>query len=113
MQAVKLQYDEGFPLYAPRYEGEMGLLGSCGLMPNAFSCGMTTKNRIVIDANGDLYKCHRLSGKKEYSVGNIFDGINKNHPVYQMFRDTSIKDEQCKKCNILPICQGGCKSNVI
>ena len=83
MQAVKLQYDEGFPLYAPRYEGEMGLLGSCGLMPNAFSCGMTTKNRIVIDANGDLYKCHRLSGKKEYSVGNIFDGINKNHPVYQ------------------------------
>lgn len=113
LQVVKTQFDKGFPLYKPRYDGEMGLIGAFGLMPNAFSCGMTTKNRFSIDADGTLYKCHRLSGKKEYSCGNVFDGIDKNCDVYKMFRNTEITDEECKKCNILPICQAGCKSQRI
>lgn len=113
LQAVKTQFEEGFPLYKPRYDGEMGVVGAFGLMPNAFSCGMTTKNRISIDADGTLYKCHRLSGKKEYSCGTVFDGIKKENEVYQLFRNTVIEDEQCKRCNILPICQGGCKSQRI
>lgn len=113
LQAVKTQFDKGFPLYKPRYDGEMGMIGAFGLMPNAFSCGMTTKKRFSIDADGTLYKCHRLSGKKEFSCGNIFDGIDKECSVYKMFRNTKITDEECKKCNILPICQAGCKSQRI
>jgi len=113
LQAVKTQFDSGFPLYKPRYDGEMGLIGAFGLMPNAFSCGMTTKNRISIDADGKLYKCHRLSGKEKYSCGSVFDGIDENNAIYKMFRNTKIYDEDCKNCNILPICQGGCKSQRI
>ena len=113
LQVVKTQMKQGFPLYKPRYDGEMGMIGAFGLMPNAFSCGMTTKNRFSIDADGTLYKCHRLSGKKEYSCGNVFTGIDKNCSVYKMFRNTAITDEECKKCNILPICQAGCKSQRI
>ena len=110
LQAVKTQFNSGFPLYKPRYDGELGLIGAFGLMPNAFSCGMTTKNRISIDADGKLYKCHRLSGKVKYSCGSVFDGIDTNNYVYKLFRNTEIFDPECKKCNILPICQGGCKS---
>lgn len=113
LQAVKTQFNEGFPLYKPRYDGDMGLIGAFGLMPNAFSCGMTTKNRISIDADGTLYKCHRLSGKKEFACGTVFDGISEDNKIYKFFRNTTITDEQCKKCNILPICQGGCKSQRI
>lgn len=113
LQAVKTQFNEGFPLYKPRYDGAIGMIGAFGLMPNAFSCGMTTKNRITIDSDGCLYKCHRLSGKKQYACGTVFDGIDKNNEIYMFFRKTTIEDEDCKKCNILPICQGGCKSQRI
>lgn len=113
LQAVKTQFDQGFPLYKPRYDGEMGMIGAFGLMPNAFSCGMTTKNRFSIDADGTLYKCHRLSGKKELSCGSVFNGVNTDCVVYRMFRNMEITDEECKRCNILPICQAGCKSQRI
>ena len=113
LQAVKTQFSEGFPLYKPRYDGDMGLIGAFGLMPNAFSCGMTTKNRISIDADGTLYKCHRLSGKKEFACGTVFDGISEDNSIYRIFRNTTIEDEECKKCNLLLICQGGCKSQRI
>lgn len=113
LQAVKTQFSEGFPLYKPRYDGDMGLVGAFGLMPNAYSCGMTTKNRISIDADGRLYKCHRLSGKNEYACGTVFKGITEDNKIYKIFRNTTIMDEECKKCNILPICQGGCKSQRI
>ena len=113
LQAVKVQFEQGFPLYKPRYDGDMGMIGAFGLMPNAFSCGMTTKNRFSIDADGTLYKCHRLSGKKQYSCGNVFDGVNTSSEVYKLFRNITVFDEECKNCNILPICQGGCKSQRI
>ena len=113
LQAVKTQFDEGFPLYKPRYDETVGMVGAFGLMPNAFSCGMTTKNRICIDADGTLYKCHRLSGRKQYACGTVFDGIDTNNDYYKIFRNPIIEDEECKKCSILPICQGGCKSQRI
>lgn len=113
LQAVKTQFDEGFPLYKPRYDETVGMVGAFGLMPNAFSCGITTKNRICIDADGTLYKCHRLSGRKQYACGTVFDGIDTNNDYYKIFRNPIIEDEECKKCSILPICQGGCKSQRI
>lgn len=48
LQAVKTQFDEGFPLYKPRYDETVGMVGAFGLMPNAFSCGMTTKIESVL-----------------------------------------------------------------
>lgn len=109
LQAVKTQFSEGFQLYKTRYDDDMDLIGAFGLMPNAFSCRMTTKNRISIDADGTLYKCHRLSGKQGYACGTVFDGMSEDNKIYQFFRNTTITDEECKKCNLLPICQGGCK----
>ena len=68
---------------------------------------------IYIDADGTLYKCHRLSGRKQYACGTVFDGIDTNNDYYKIFRNPIIEDEECKKCSILPICQGGCKSQRI
>lgn len=113
LQVVKTQFNEGFPLYKPRYDGDIGMIGAFGLMPNAFSCGMTTRNRISIDADGSLYKCHRLSGKKQYACGTVFDGLDRDNEIYNFFRKTVIEDEDCRKCSILPICQGGCKAQRI
>lgn len=108
LQVTKMQLEEGFPLKIRRYHGKDELIAACGLMPTAYSCGMTCINRIVISADGELYKCHREAGKKQFSCGNVHNGINKNSETYKRFRTFEITDEDCKKCNILPICQGGC-----
>ena len=112
MKVTKFQFEQGFPLNAFKAnvaEKDKLLIG-LNLMPMGFSCGMAMKNRIVIDADGKLYKCHRLVGKSQYSCGNVFDGLVKNE-IYNAFISTELKDEECEKCNILPLCQGGCKSN--
>lgn len=66
LQAIKLQNEKGFPLGMMHGKKHESLLETFGLKPNAYSCGNTTVNRITIDSNGDIYKCHRIVGRKEY-----------------------------------------------
>ncbi len=113
LQAVKIQFEEGYPLNRLKYPDSYDLLASFGLMPHSSSCGMSVPTRFAIDANGDLYKCHRLVGKKEYAVGSVFNGPDVECKYYRLYVDDLITDEECKNCNILPICQGGCKANRI
>lgn len=112
LKITKLQFEEGFPLNTNRENistKDRTLIG-LNLMPSSVSCGMMLENRVVIDADGTLYKCHRLVGKKQYECGNVWTGI-KETEHYKQFMDPVIRDEECKTCNILPLCQGGCKSN--
>lgn len=57
---------------------------------------------------GNIFDCHRLLGHEEYSSGNVFIGKIKND-ISEYYADPYIKDVKCKKCNLLPVCQGGCK----
>lgn len=111
LQAVKIQFEEGYPINRLKYPEQYDLLAAFGLMPHSFACGMCVENRYAIDANGDLYKCHRLVGKEKYKVGSVFDGLEKNDFYYKMYVTDDIIDNDCKNCNILPICQTGCKAN--
>lgn len=111
LQAVKIQYSEGYPINRLKYPEHYDLLAAFGLMPHSSACGMRVENRFAIDANGDLYKCHRLVGKKNYKVGNVFQGVDIENKYYKMFVSDEIDDPECLNCNILPICQTGCKAN--
>ena len=113
IQLVKTQNEYGFPLNSIVYENENRVLGGYNLMPNCASCGILTNKRIIVDADGTLYKCHRLTGRKDWTVGNVFDGVNKDCYPYRYFTSPYIDEESCKKCNILPICNGGCRANRI
>lgn len=85
-------------------------LGELMLAPFPASCYMVNKDRFVIDDKGYLYKCQKHLGKKQFSCGNVYDGIEKND-TYDFYVTDKLHDDNCKNCNMLPICQGGCKAN--
>lgn len=74
-------------------------------------CGADNINSFVIDPKGDVYKCWNDIGIKDNSVGNILekDAIATNLTRYlnYMSYDPTM-DKKCVKCNLLPICMGGC-----
>lgn len=113
LQLVKTQNAAGFPLNSIVYEKDNRLLGGFNLMPNCASCGIITNKRIIVDADGALYKCHRLTGRRDWATGNVIDGVDKNCYSYRYFTSPYIDEDGCKKCNILPICNGGCRANRI
>ena len=39
-------------------------------------CSFSSQKAIVIDSKGELYKCHRMLGEKEFCVGNIDKDVN-------------------------------------
>lgn len=86
------------------------LLKKLKIYPSTINCYASCPNVFSIAPNGDIYKCHRVLGRKEYASGNVIDGIKKND-AYKFFCNTDMTYEECKDCNVLPICQGGCKVN--
>ena len=59
----------------------------------------------TITANGDIFSCSHLMNKPEYSIGNIFAGINKNYN----FVVADIEDmPECNDCWAKYLCRGGC-----
>ena len=86
------------------------ILNSFMMLPNPLPCNMNYKYKFAVDSNGDLYKCHRFLGRKEYSSGNVFSGIKENE-IYNDFYTSKLADKDCNKCKLLPICQGGCHAN--
>ena len=87
-----------------------GLLKKLKIFPSPINCYATCPNVFSIAPNGDIYKCHRALGRKEYASGNIKTGVEEKI-AYQFFCDTSLTYDECRTCSILPICQGGCKIN--
>lgn len=71
-------------------------------------CGAVTNNSFVIDPNGNLYKCWDEIGRKKGCIGNVTDGIELNNTVIYYGAYNPVEDNQCRKCNLLPICMGGC-----
>ena len=86
------------------------LLKKLKIFPSTINCYASCPNVFSVAPNGDLYKCHRVLGREEYSSGNVVDGI-KNNNAYKFFCNTEMTYDECKECNVLPICQGGCKVN--
>lgn len=74
-------------------------------------CSADTLNGFVIDPKGLLYKCWSDIGIEDMAVGSLV--INKDFRPnanllykYMLFDPTS--DGECKNCNMLPLCMGGC-----
>jgi len=75
----------------------------------SFFCCADRINSFVIAPSGALYKCWVDIGNPDKYVGDIanpFKNINNTLLNYMLFDPTSVL--QCKDCDILPICMGGC-----
>lgn len=74
--------------------------------PRWISCGLSQVNGLVVDPEGYLYRCAHLIGHKKHSVGHL--------KTDQVFNEENMRflnasyDEKCTKCQMFPICMGGC-----
>lgn len=74
----------------------------------ANNCCADSANSLVIDPEGNLYKCWSDIGISEYCLGNLSESINNRSRIYEYALYDPTMDEECKNCSILPICMGGC-----
>lgn len=72
-------------------------------------CSYFRENYFIIDPNGDLYKCISGVGNSKYLLGNVQNyGNTDYYSKLSNFLEVEYLDESCKKCNYLPLCNGGC-----
>ena len=72
-------------------------------------CAADSINSHIIGADGRLYKCWADIGNHERCVGSLKNDAKANDGVflnYILFDPTV--DNMCSKCNLLPVCMGGC-----
>ena len=73
-------------------------------------CGSGTEY-LAVTPEGELYPCHQFVGRKEFLLGNIYDGLNQN-PVRDTFRNTNVYTKpRCNSCWAKFYCSGGCAAN--
>lgn len=70
-------------------------------------CGANRYNSYIIDPSGDLYKCWNHMGQKDKIVGTIYGEFFINEIFCKFVLEDNI-NEECKECDILPLCYGGC-----
>ena len=74
------------------------------------------KQLMSITQDGDIYPCHRLyqgSRAEQFKIGNIWDGIDSNHPYYATLSNRLLKHfKECKNCKykMIEYCDGPCTS---
>lgn len=67
-------------------------------------------SRFIIDIQGNLYKCGELFTPEEAvgKIGNEGDLVLDQNKHKQFIEKNPLNFPECKNCNILPICMGGC-----
>ena len=72
-----------------------------------------SKTMIAIDTNGDLFNCEHWVDKKQYSLGNIKEGLAECIRRNNIFSERAerLKNSDCVNCEIYNLCYGGCPSN--
>ena len=69
-------------------------------------CFMELQSNVVVNYNGDLYKCPGLVGREKFRVGALKSGIHNYRASHNL---DNWKNEKCLACSYLPLCFGGCR----
>ena len=78
---------------------------------NVGGCGAMRPDFFVVDPDGYLHKCLNPVGNKDEAVGHISRPIEFNPRLVTYLTWDAMEDEVCSKCDILPVCSGGCLWN--
>lgn len=75
-------------------------------------CGSGTEY-LAVTPTGELYPCHQFVGEKDFSMGNVFDGISEQgEKVRAAFRRCNAYSKpECDDCWARLYCSGGCAAN--
>jgi uncharacterized protein len=78
---------------------------------NVGGCGAMRPDFFVVDPDGYLHKCLNPVGNKDEAIGHITRPIEFNPGLVNYLTWDPMEDEVCSRCDILPICSGGCLWN--
>ena len=72
-------------------------------------CGADRLNAYVIAADANMYKCWHEIGTSSRVISNLLrpSSLNEKSYLNYILFDPTIEKE-CSKCNLLPVCMGGC-----
>lgn len=70
-------------------------------------CMADQKGTYLVDQRGNLTKCWNLIGDEREKIGTVFDA-ELNNRYFDWLGFDPFDDEECRACEILPICMGGC-----
>lgn len=74
--------------------------------PISHACGGVSTYSMVIDPDGDIYKCYEIIGQKNHVVGDVFNGYKYDNYLQKwLLLDMS---PECEGCKFLPMCQSAC-----
>ena len=74
-------------------------------------CVATSHQGFVVGPEGELYQCWEDVGKPDMVIGNIHEDEPITNPRLQAqysIGTDPYNDPDCRECNVLPICGGGC-----
>lgn len=74
------------------------------------ACYADKRNYVLINFNGDIFKCTARDFKTENRIGCLEEGGKICYNTEELEKRNGIKmsKEICKKCRIAPLCGGGC-----
>lgn len=87
---------------------ELGFRGVHRPAPKGHYCGADTAHQFTVGPDGSEYKCWNHIGDKSKVIGNILLNLPNPSPCLDWCNYDPTNDEQCRNCDILPICLGGC-----
>lgn len=78
-------------------------------------CYADRANTILINSNGDIFKCTAIDFKKEDRISNIFSNTVKEDLAGNFNRlvEKRFSNKMCISCKIFPLCLGGCHRSVV
>jgi uncharacterized protein len=79
-----------------------------------YVCGAVALNTMVVNPSGEIHKCGLTVSDNSESLGNIrepMDLVNPNLLKWLSYDPFDV--EECRQCDLLPICFGGCPKRVL
>jgi uncharacterized protein len=70
------------------------------------ACMIESRNDLVVNWDGSIYKCPAMLGWKDLRIGDLEGGIEDYTASHNM---NVWKKEECLECAYLPLCFGGCR----
>lgn len=68
------------------------------------SCMFESQCGLMINYDGNVFRCPGQIGREEFACGNIFSGVKDVSP-----HGNSWNNNECLSCPYLPLCFGGCR----
>lgn len=96
---------------------EKGLEPWDNISPNLGICGALSPNSFVIEPDGAIQKCWNLVGDKKSLCGHLIESEKYKNTILvnqsKWYSWSYFENEECKNCNVLPLCMGGCPYHTI